>query len=740
MARGRQTSWRILGGLVLLVAGAIHAQDWRPDFSLRPRPDGPGLSSLAPSSPPEGSLIDGPPSPEQRNVWLAELSAWREARKQEIGYRDDIYRRSDLAWTRHIFTQDQMLIWDRSLYDPQTRAYTVDQALAAVESRFGPLDSVLLWPGYPNLGLDERNQFDLIRDLPGGVPELRHMVEAFHRRGVRVFFPVVVWDQGTRETPLSRAAEADKVLREIGVDGVNLDTLDRAPEDALALALAGTPAIALQPQFTPQNDSLSGSPISWNDWVLWGDQTYPFAPRVSRVKWLEPRHMVEVTDRYARVKTNSLQQAFFNGQGYVLIENMWGFWNAFSPRDAETVRRITRIERAFPELLAAAGWEPFAPTLQKGVFATRFAGPGLTLWTIVNRNEYAVGGEQLEIPTKNGVSYYDLWNGRTLPPVQNRVSFAIEPLGYGAVLAVEPGADPGGLEEQIAAAEQDAATPLAAFSPVTAFAPQAMIEIAATAPPATAPPGMIFIPEATYDFRVDGIEIENGNDPGVDVQFPWEPSPRRYHRRSMTVPAFFIDRTPVTNAEFKQFLDTSHYHPVDAHNFLKDWRDGTYPGGWDDKPVTWVSIEDARAYATWAGKRLPHVWEWQYAAQGTDGRIYPWGNDWRNDAVPPKERGRNRPPPPNLGRHPAGASPFGVMDLVGTVEQWTDEFSDEHTRAAILRGGDYYRPQGSLWYFPKSDRLDEQEKYLLIGPGRDRSGVVGFRCVWDYVDYSDSAH
>ena len=62
---------------------------------------------------------------------------------------------------------------------------------------------------------------------------------------------------------------------------------------------------------------------------------------------------------------------------------------------------------------------------------------------------------------------------------------------------------------------------------------------------------------------------------------------------------------------------------------MKDWKNGTYPEGWAKKPVTWVSLEDARAYAKWAGKRLPHEWEWQYAAQGTDGRVYPWGNcDW----------------------------------------------------------------------------------------------------------------
>ena len=166
------------------------------------------------------------------------------------------------------------------------------------------------------------------------------------------------------------------------------------------------------------------------------------------------------------------------------------------------------------------------------------------------------------------------------------------------------------------------------FSRQWTFLPQQIVPITATKPADSAPPGMIRIPGGSYDFDVRGIEIEGGNDPGVDVQYPWEDSPRRFHHHRIEIRSFYIDRTPVTNAEFKKFLDATHYHPADDHNFLRDWKNGTYPDGWDSKPVTWVSIEDARAYAAWAGKRLPNDWEWQYAAQANDGRIYPWGNDW----------------------------------------------------------------------------------------------------------------
>jgi formylglycine-generating enzyme required for sulfatase activity len=85
----------------------------------------------------------------------------------------------------------------------------------------------------------------------------------------------------------------------------------------------------------------------------------------------------------------------------------------------------------------------------------------------------------------------------------------------------------------------------------------------------------------------------------------------------------------------------------------------------------------------------------------------------------------------DVDAHPAGASPFGVLDLVGNVWQWTDEYTDDHTRAAILRGGNHYRPMGSIWYFPEAYRNDQHGKLLLMAPSYDRSAGVGFRCVRD---------
>jgi iron(II)-dependent oxidoreductase len=719
--------------LVILFSCAAFSDEWKARHGLVLPPGAPDLGNPAA---PDAVFLQGPQTSEQTEKWRAGIKQWRKDRLAEFHYNASLYDRPELSWTQRVFSQCQLLVWDRSFYDPEKREYTVDRFLADLERRIGPIDVVLIWPVYPNLGVDDRNQFDLLRDLPGGIPALRQVVGQFQQRGVRVMFPILAWDNGTRDEGAPPSTAFPQLLKEIGADGINFDTLESAPKDFRTSSDAIGHPLALEPQFGIHDDSFAWSNISWNDWVTWEDVAYPFVPMVSKVKWLEPRHTVNVTDRFTRDKTDSLQHAFFNGEGYATLENLWGFWYGMTPRDAETVLRITKIERAFPGDLSSAGWEPHVPTLQAGVFASTFPTANSTLWTIVNRNEYDVAGEELRVPNRAGVRYVDLWHGVELVPRANgteaTLSFTIDPLGFGAVLATtENPASAGELQKLLKYMAARSVEPLSEYSRQWRFVPQTMVASAPTKVPAAAPPGMLRIPEADYDFAVQGIEIEGGNDPGVDVQYPWEDAPRRFHRKRMHISSFYIDSTPVTNQQFKQFLDATKYHPVDDHNFLRDWKNGIYPDGWSSKPVTWVSIEDARVYAAWAGKRLPHDWEWQYSAQSSDRRTFPWGNDWNAQAVPPAEHGRVMRAPAKVDAYPNSASPFGVLDLEGNVSQWTDEFRDEHTRAAIVRGGASYQPRGAVWYFPQTYRLDQHQKYLLMSPGRDRSGTIGFRCVVD---------
>ncbi len=160
-----------------------------------------------------------------------------------------------------------------------------------------------------------------------------------------------------------------------------------------------------------------------------------------------------------------------------------------------------------------------------------------------------------------------------------------------------------------------------------------------------APEGMVFIPGGTFRMgRDDGDEYER---PAHEV----------------TVAPFFLDRTEVTNAQYYQFIRATG-HPAPPH-----WTEGTYPLGQEEWPVTQVSWSDADAYCRWAGKRLPTEEEWEFAARGTDGRLYPWGNRWEPNAANAATTSRGTVAP--VGSFPQGESPFKALDMVGNVWEWT---------------------------------------------------------------------
>ena len=490
-----------------------------------------------------------------------------------------------------------MMVHDRFFYDSGAHRYTVSRFLDDLRDRYGGIDSVLVWPYYPNLGIDDRNQYDLLRDLPGGLPAVRDFVAAFKARGVRVLLPTLLWDQGTRDEGEPDVVALVKLLKMIGADGINGDTLAGLPSTFRRQSDKAHADLALEPELGPASDEM----LNWNA-MSWGYWDYSFVPIVSRFKWLQPRHLVHVSNRLAHDHSDDLQHAFLNGVGFESWENVWGIWNGLSDRDAEALRRIAAIDRYAKAYLVSPDWRPFYPTRHFGVYASQWPGAEGTLWTIVNRNVYPTSGGELLVPVAPGMRYFDLWKGAELHPAvqgdQLEIAIDLDPRGYGAILATRTPSP--ALSTLLVSTADEAKKPLSSYSDAWAPLPQTLVAQAPTHPPSFPPAGMVLIPATDFVFRVNGVEIEGGNDEGVDVQYPGEISARRYHDIRVHIPTFWIDRTPVTNEQFRQFLKATHYRPSDDHNFLKDWFGGTYRSGWGNKPVTWVSIEDAKVYADWA--------------------------------------------------------------------------------------------------------------------------------------------
>ena len=160
-----------------------------------------------------------------------------------------------------------------------------------------------------------------------------------------------------------------------------------------------------------------------------------------------------------------------------------------------------------------------------------------------------------------------------------------------------------------------------------------------------------------------------------------------------TTDAFYIDLNEVTNADYKIFVKaTKRTHPF-------HWPEGHLPKSKENHPVTYVSWFDANDYCSWAGKRLPTEQEWEKAARGEEGLIYPWGNEWSLDKSnnPYKNSTGTEP----VGSYPKGRSPYGLNDISGNVWEWVDSYYLPHPGNPVTRaeyGEDKRVLKGGSWF------------------------------------------
>lgn len=198
-------------------------------------------------------------------------------------------------------------------------------------------------------------------------------------------------------------------------------------------------------------------------------------------------------------------------------------------------------------------------------------------------------------------------------------------------------------------------------------------------------------------------EFTMGNDGRTTVDGPGNPDETPRHK--VFVEAFYMDLYETTNAMYREFIQATD-HPAPLH-----WENGRYPGGKDNHPVVYVNWHDADAFCRWAGKRLPTEAEWEKAARGTDGRIFPWGNTfsstranspqyWLAQGISGDDLGFKGSTLP-VGSFEEGKSPYGLYDMAGNVYEWVQDWYMPYPgnkvwnvhygrKNKILRGGSWY--------------------------------------------------
>ena len=706
-----------------------------------------------------GALIPPPADPSFLDAWRRQLAKWKGDAHKANGYdpAKSSYCLPEFAWAARNYSCAFAMLWDSRLLDPATGKFKSAEYLAQMRQEFGSFDSILLWQAYPVMGIDSRNQFDYYRDMPGGLEGLRKLVQDFHEAGVRCYITYNPWDVYTRREPVSDFVALRDIIVAIDADGIFLDALGNAAGLRATIdGPGGKAGVVLEGEFMAELANLPDLHNSWAQDKAKGDSP---APGVLRNKWYEPRHINHQIERWNTDHSAELHSAWMNGSGIMVWDNIFSSPNnvQWSARDKSLLRAMLPILRRYHDLFANQdNWTPLVKTVQPDVYASLWASGGERLWTIVNRAGTAKSGSVLKIPHEADNLYFDLVAGQGLKAVpaggEVELAVSIQPRGLGCVYAAKEGEIKPDLKKFLASQAE-----IRTREDWSTARPEQKERLIAVKPTKRytsvkeLPPGMIPVAPVSGLKMKTTFRTTQSRECG-GYQAPAE--------RTVRLKPYAIDETVVTNDQFRKFLEKSTFRPAHGANFLKHWDSGNPPAGKGDHPVVNVDLSDARAYAAWAGKRLPTEEEWQFAAGGPQQIAYPWGaeddsgrrNGGRTDGSGTNGKGfalgETSPVRQYDGSHSGfgdGRSPLGCLDMCGNVWQLVEgERFDGISHYNVLKGGSFYKiwidkdvvgSYGYNWYGDGGPQTtDFATKFLMSWPGRDRCATIGFRCAADLHD------
>jgi len=733
-------------------------------------------------------------------LWLTSYSGeWQEALRLIFQrhylfdlnrpFNDSLYQRQDLQWIRKSYAMHLMMAWDHQFYDYKRGGYTISDFLERGKKWYGGDDVIGIWPNWPTLGLDQRNQWDLYRDLPGGLTALKKMGQMARGAGTRFFISYNPWDESTRWE--NHHAGMSALIESVEADGVVLDTEGSSKKEHQEAADRVRKGVIMYSEGMAVPRDMEGIISGRVHNALY----YP--PLLNLNKFIRPDFAIfRVAEQFKEPIKREFSLSLFNGYGTEL--------NIFRPGQPDWVQndylywgKTLRILRENSTAFNSFQFTPLFRSRKDGIYINHWQTSQKNVFTIFSLIPEGFNDVLFEFHTPSGYHWVDLWRHEPASTVfekeKTKITVHLESFnksdlgtnneGAVSVLALLPNI--------ISAKKQSDKLEISVFKgdllkvwkgepsydkdPILLPAGYQLISIFETfdryrgkiviqlfeagelldevniyLPPGEPLNITTIQPTPRYKFRPEGmLEIPGGKflmRRTFGDQFI--PNPPQQLEDSIGMPSFYMDKFPVTNSSFKQFLLATHYKPLDTIRFLAHWKNGKIVPGEENFPVVNISYEDARAYAQWAGKRLPTEIEWQYAAQTADHRLWPWdlkANYEKKETVVTETLTVSRFSMDTafcntgdgrlyaVGKYPLGENPFGLSDLVGCVWQLCHDIYDNGSQYyGILKGGSYFLPANSWWYVEGGPReLTYSQKLLKVSPGFERNATVGFRCVAD---------
>ena len=702
-------------------------------------------------------------------------------------FNTDMYEREDLKWIRKAYVMHLIMAWDKEFYDYETGKFNLASFVDRGKKLYGGDDIVCIWPTWPTLGVDQRNQFDMYRDLPGGLKAIRALADTLRKTGTKFFIAYNPWDESTRsEGHLQGLAD---LIRETSADGVVLDTKGESSKELQEAADKVKLGVIMYSEGMAVPKDMPGIVSGRVHNALY----YP--PMLNLNKLIRPDFAIfRVTEVYKEPIQREYAVAFFNGYGTEINQFPPGHPD-YEEKQYEYLGRTSRILRENTENFTDGKLTPLIETLHDSIWVNQWQTPAKTIYTIFSLKPEGFKGKLFKVEVKPDHHGVDLWHHKEvkisadgyvevetnsfdnsfigtnnegnvdciaiLPKIINAKlegnTLSLH-ASKGTAIKVWAG-DPSYAKEPVTLSisnqqillnekfsryegkiivqlfEQDLLLDEVVLY-VTPGVPRLISRKETTPAESKTPAGMVKVPAGKFVFKTT-----HGD---AFIPYPTEGLGQTYEINS-----FYIDKFPVTNIQFKNFIESSSYKPNDPTNFLKHWINGTIPKGEENFPVVYISYEDAKAYASWAMKRIPTELEWQYAAQSPLLNEWPWKQQkpvtrkeqfvtetltvTAIEGIDPKHTNLGDGKPYAIGSYSKGVNPIGLQDLVGCVWQLTnDVYESGSYRYIIMKGGSYFKPSSSWWYVQGGPReLHYRQALLRVSQSFERNSTVGFRCVKD---------
>ncbi len=350
--------------------------------------------------------------------WHAAFFAFKEYIRE--GFDFTFYKRPVQEKYRQRLISHFTFLYGFDIYDPQTNQFKIDSFLDEGELNFGGYDYMLLWHDYPRMGIDDRDQFNMYEDLPGGLEGLKKMVDKAHARDVQVFIPYKPWDIMKGRT--DHFKQEARISKAIGADGVFLDTMSETDKGFREALDAVNPDNVFVSEGRPD---LAAAQLVTGSWNQSGNATNKM-PNIDLFRFVIPEHNVHNINRGARKRDELIYNALFNGTGFIVWEDIFGEINRYSWNERILISRYNRIIHENRDAYLTDNPIPLVTDFRDDLYVNAFPVSEKCVYPAYQLGRENVNraaddrliGPFMEVAHPQDWHFVDVWNHQAIPVIR----------------------------------------------------------------------------------------------------------------------------------------------------------------------------------------------------------------------------------------------------------------------------------------------------------------------------------